>query len=137
MRLVLFLLTPLVELYLLIVVGEYIGAAPTVAWVVASMFIGVMVLRRQGVAVLTRGMAGGSASGEAVTVIDGFLGAIAAVLLIVPGFLTDAAGLVLLVPFLRRRIASRIGRRAQVFATASGRPPASGQVIEGEFERRP
>lgn len=137
MRLLLFLLTPLVELYLLIVVGGYIGAVPMVAWVVASMFLGVIVLRRQGVAVLARGMAGASASADAVMMIDGFLAAIAAVLLIVPGLLTDAVGLLLLVPFVRHRMTVRVGRRAQVFGAESGRPHAPGQVIEGEFERRP
>ncbi|NJN51475.1 MAG: FxsA family protein [Gammaproteobacteria bacterium] len=52
----LFFLTPLLELYLLIEVGAYIGAWTTVALVVLSAIVGVSILRRQGLAVLSRGI---------------------------------------------------------------------------------
>jgi UPF0716 protein FxsA len=134
-----FVLTPLVELYLLIKVGGYIGAWPTIALVLISAIIGVVLLRRQGIATLTRGLTRLEA-GElpAAELLDGFLIAVAAALLLTPGFVTDAFGFALLVPGLRRRLAAwiwaRLGvRQARQAGAGAVRP---GRIIEGEFERR-
>ena len=55
--LLVFFLTPILEMYLLIRVGGYIGAWPTIALVMLTAVIGVALLRVQGLATLTRGMA--------------------------------------------------------------------------------
>ncbi len=133
----LFLLAPLVELYVLIEVGAYIGAWPTVALVVATAMFGMAVLRRQGIAALRRGIDGvTTADAQTQSLIAGFLAAVASVLLIVPGFITDCVGLALLLPPVRARLAQRLMRRL-VVASPSARPAPGGRIIEGEFERRP
>ena len=54
--LLIFVTTPIVEMYLLIEVGGYIGAPATIALVMLTAVIGVTLLRRQGLATLTRGV---------------------------------------------------------------------------------
>ena len=47
-----FIVTPIVEMYLLLTVGDIIGALPTIALVLLTAVIGVTLLRRQGLATL-------------------------------------------------------------------------------------
>jgi UPF0716 family protein affecting phage T7 exclusion len=54
--LLVFFLTPIAEMYLLIEVGGYIGAWPTIGLVMITAVIGVTLLRIQGLATLTRGI---------------------------------------------------------------------------------
>jgi UPF0716 protein FxsA len=136
--LLVFFLTPIVEMYLLIKVGGYIGAWPTIALVMITAVIGVTVLRIQGVATLTRGVARLN-RGElpAREMVEGLLLAVAGALLLTPGFVTDAFGFLLLVPPARRRIAEQVLRRVRIvgpggetFNADTGRST----IIEGEFE---
>ena len=54
--LLVFFLTPIAEMYLLIEVAEVINAWPTIGLVMLTAIIGVALLKRQGLATLTRGM---------------------------------------------------------------------------------
>jgi UPF0716 protein FxsA len=163
MWLLIFFLTPIVEMYLLIEVGGYIGAWPTIALVMITAVIGVALLRIQGLSTLTRGV-GRLQGGEipAREMVEGLLLAVAGALLLTPGFVTDGIGFVLLTPPLRAAIADRVLARVQVMeATAGlygdpglgnrggfGPPPGgapghgrsggagpAGSALEGEFER--
>lgn len=160
MWLLIFFITPIVEMYLLIEVGGYIGAWPTIALVMITAMIGVALLRIQGLSTLTRGV-GRLQGGElpAREMIEGLLLAVAGALLLTPGFVTDGIGFILLTPPLRGAIAERVLARVQVMdATAGiyggpagpgagpmpgfGRPPGAGGrpeggsgPLEGEFER--
>lgn len=126
-------------MYLLIKVGGYIGAWPTIALVMITAVIGVTVLRIQGLATLTRGI-GRLNRGElpAREMVEGLLLAVAGALLLTPGFVTDAAGFLLLVPPARHRIAEHILRRVRIVGvggeTFHGAEPGRPTVIEGEFE---
>ncbi|TNF89791.1 MAG: FxsA family protein [Gammaproteobacteria bacterium] len=138
-----FFLTPILEMYLLIEVGGYIGTLPTIALVMLTAVVGVALLRLQGVETLTRGV-GRLQRGEvpATEMAEGILLAVAGALLITPGFVTDAVGFVLLFPPSRAAIARRMLSRLTVVGP-DGRPFSPGEaghgptVIEGEFERRP
>lgn len=158
--LLVFFLTPIVEMYLLIEVGGYIGALPTIGLVMLTAVIGVMLLRFQGLATLTRGM-GRLQGGElpAQELAEGLLLAVAGALLLTPGFVTDTVGFLLLFPPARAAVAARLLSRVEVGGSARagpgrggpgpGRPgpggPGSGPwggaagdtIIEGEFERHP
>ncbi len=149
MWLLIFFLTPIVEMYLLIEVGGYIGAWPTIALVMITAVIGVALLRIQGLSTLTRGV-GRLQGGElpAREMVEGLLLAVAGALLLTPGFVTDAIGFVLLTPPLRGAIAERVLARVQVMeATAGiyrgpGAPPGPDSggyrgdgALEGEFRR--
>lgn len=147
--LLVFFLTPIVEMYLLIRVGGYIGAWPTIGLVMLTAVIGVALLRVQGLATLTRGM-GRLESGElpAREMAEGILLAVAGALLITPGFVTDAAGFLLLFPPTRAAIAQRMLQRVVVTGVGPAPGARSGRggpgrndqgptIIEGEFEARP
>ena len=64
--------------------------------------------------------AAGLPSSGKTQLVDGMLGALGAVLLILPGFLTDIAGLVLLAPSVRQTVARRFGLSMDV---PLARPP--------------
>ncbi len=97
--LLLFLIVPVVEVTLLITLGERMGFAATFAFVVGSALLGSWLARREGMAAWRRVQAklaeGGLPGPELV---DGLVVLISATLLIAPGFLTDAAGLLGLFP---------------------------------------
>jgi UPF0716 protein FxsA len=144
MWLLIFFLTPIIEMYLLIEVGGYIGALPTIALVMITAVIGVALLRIQGLTTLTRGLSR-LQSGELPTreVVEGLLLAVAGALLLTPGFVTDAIGFILLTPPLRALIADRVLARVQVrvvgaagpMHTPGNHPPHDGgHTLEGEFE---
>ena len=122
-----FLLFPLVEIALFVVVGSRIGLWPTLAVVIGSGILGVGILQRMG------------GVGSSLTAVRGdllsplaerTLLAVAALLLILPGFLTDTLGLVLLLPFVRRLIVAQLGLRLR--QAGAGRR-ADETVIDGEF----
>ena len=114
--LLLFTVVPLVELYLLIQVGSYIGALPTVEIVVGTGILGGLLARNQGLALLRkvqREVQEGRLPTS--TLFDGLLILIAGVVLVTPGLLTDCLGLVLLMPWARqafkRWLASKMRER--------------------------
>jgi len=96
---VLFLVVPLVELYVILQVGQEIGALNTVALLVLDSILGTVLLRSQGRAVWRRfneALAAGRP--PAREVVDGVLVIFGGALLLTPGFLTDLFGILLLAP---------------------------------------
>ena len=93
----------------LIKVGEQIGALNTVALVVLTAFIGVAMLRQQGLATLLRAnqrMSEGSLPAEEL--LEGIFLAVGGALLLTPGFVTDAIGFTLLTPGFRKMLAKTL-----------------------------
>ncbi|WP_372716142.1 FxsA family protein [Immundisolibacter sp.] len=121
---------PLLELYVLLEVGSWIGALPTLLLLIAAAFIGTALMRRAGLTGLLRVRAALEA-GElpARPLLEATLTLIAGGLFVVPGFLTDIFGLFLLLAPLRRRLAVYLIDRQPQKAGGSGR------VIEGEYHR--
>ncbi len=110
----LFTLVPLVELYLLIRLGTYIGAVDTVAIVIGTGIVGGLLARNQGLAVLDRirtELNQGRLPAESL--FDGLLILIAGAMLITPGLLTDGLGLLLLIPWSRRAFKSSLKKKIQ------------------------
>lgn len=98
---------PLLEIYVFVAVGSEIGALATIALTVLTAIAGTIMLRVQGLSLLTRmrnEIDAGRVPGE--DLIHGALIVVAAILLLVPGFVTDAIGLILFIPAVR----SAIGR---------------------------
>ena len=108
-------------MYLLIEVAGYINVWPTIGLVMLTAVIGVALLKRQGVATLSRGM-GRLNAGEvpATEMAEGILLAVSGALLITPGFFTDTAGFLLLFPPARMLIARQLLKRAQMQAQMQG-----------------
>src|SRR5215212_10606208 len=115
----LFILVPIAELYVILKVGDAIGAIWTVLILAADSVLGSLLLRAQGRAVWRRfneALAAGRMPHREV--MDGVLVIFGGAFLITPGFLTDIVGLFLLLPptrgVVRRIVAQRIGRRVVV-----------------------
>lgn len=101
-----FLLVPIAEIYLLINIGQVIGAGWTIAGVVSTAVIGAFLVKIQGVITFRRA-ADQVKRGEApaLELVEGLFLLVAGALLITPGFVTDAVGFACLTPALRRALA--------------------------------
>ncbi len=108
----LFTLVPLLELYLLIRLGTYMGAVDTIAIVIGTGLVGGLLAKSQGLAVLDR-MRTELNQGRppAESLIDGLLILMAGAMLITPGLLTDGLGLLLLIPWSRQAFKSWLTRK--------------------------
>ena len=98
----LFTVVPLLELYILIKIGGYIGAFPTVGLVVLTALLGFVLARFEGLRKLQqikRSLSQGIVPAEEM--LDGVLIFVGGVLLIIPGVLTDLFALILLIPYTR------------------------------------
>ncbi|MFB6134666.1 MAG: FxsA family protein [Halanaeroarchaeum sp.] len=96
------LLVPLADAFLLVVVASYVGAVPTVALVVLTALIGMLLVRAEGRHTLRR-MQQSAAQGEIPTdeAIDGGMLIAAGAFLLTPGLVTDVIGLLFTVPLTR------------------------------------
>lgn len=124
------LAVPLIEIGLFVVIGGAIGLWPTLAWVVVSAGLGVILLKGMamiGVSSLSRDM--GEFSDTRSPMAHRILVLLAAILLILPGFFTDTIGLLLLIQPVRRLAIWLVAKRLRVANV--GRP--RGAVIDGEW----
>jgi UPF0716 protein FxsA len=110
--LLLFIVVPIVELYVILQVGQAIGALPTIALLIADSVLGSLLMRSQGRAAWRRF---NSALAEHRIphreVIDGALVIFGGALLLTPGFVTDLLGVALLLPPTRAIIRGVLARR--------------------------
>ncbi len=144
-----FVITPVLEMWLLITVGNQLGALPTIGLVLLTAFIGVNLLRAQGFETLWRGrrkFEEGQLPAQEIA--EGIILAVSGALLLTPGFVTDAIGFAGLIPPVRRTIAKFVlsrmvvasvstqmhGARFNHSSASSGRNATGdkGDVIEGE-----
>lgn len=110
----LFVAVPILELALLIWIGQVIGVLPTVGLVLLTGAVGALLARSQGTSVLRRiqqEMAVGRAPVGAL--VDGLLVLVGGVLLLTPGVLSDMAGIALLLPASREPVKRWLGRKLQ------------------------
>ncbi|MGL1957282.1 MAG: FxsA family protein [Colwellia sp.] len=112
---VLFIIIPIIEITVLMQVGELLGVWPTIAIVIVSAWLGAKYVRQQGLATLqsvqTKMAQGEMPSEEIVT---GLMLLVAGVLLVTPGFVTDIFGLSLLVPSVRHALAKTAQQHIKV-----------------------
>ncbi len=131
--LLLFTVVPVAELYLLITLGQRLGAELTIGLVLVTGLLGAWLARREGSRVLGNwqaAMAQGQMPKEGV--VSSLLVLVGGVLLITPGVLTDVTGLLLLVPWTRRLAAGFIRKRLETrFAIHSFMPSAEGFPVHG------
>jgi len=132
--LILFITIPLVEIAILINIGKIIGAGYTIALVIGTAFLGVSLLRIQGISTLAK-VQSNIAKGQlpATELIEGLILLISGVLLLTPGFFTDMLGFLMLVPILRQRLAETffvnfMKNHINIRQTQT----RSGNIIEGE-----
>jgi UPF0716 protein FxsA len=107
--LALFIVIPIVELAVILKVGSYVGVFWTLLLIIVTAFIGVKLLKAQGLSTLMRAnqkMQSGQMPAQELA--EGFLLALAGALLLTPGFVTDGFGFALLVPAFRKRLIKRV-----------------------------
>src|SRR3954453_5836628 len=130
---ILFIVVPIAELYVIIQVGEAIGALPTIALLIADSVLGSLLMRTQGRSAWRRfNMALAEGRIPHREVLDGALVIFGGALLLTPGFLTDILGAILLLPPTRavgrgvvaRRILPRVVMSS--FGGIGGGPGARG-----------
>ncbi len=130
---VLFIVVPIAELYVIVQVGQLIGLWPTLALLLADAVLGSLLLKQQGRSAWRRfneALAQRRFPGKEVA--DGVLIVIGGTLLLTPGFLSDIFGLFLLIPP-TRAIARRVLRRLTIGRFTVVGMPGGG----GPFERGP
>src|SRR3954452_13517742 len=122
---VLFIVVPIAELYVIIQVGQAIGVWPTLALLLADALLGSFLLKHQGRGAWRRfneALAQRRFPGKEV--VDGLLIVIGGTLLLAPGFLTDIVGLFFLIPptraIVRRLLKGMVGRRIVVMGGPAG-----------------
>ena len=138
--LLIFIAFPLLEIALLIKVGQTIGVWPTIAILIVAAGLGIIVVRQQGLSMISRAFAAMNEGKPPIgPVFDSFVVIMAGFLLMIPGLLTDAAGMLLLISPVRRRAIA--WATSGLFATPAGtgsqarRGTQGTVVIEGTFER--
>lgn len=136
-----FVIAPILEMWLLIEVGGLIGALPTIGCVLLTALIGASLLRQQGVSTLLRARQRLDV-GElpAREILEGLMLAVGGALLLTPGFITDAVGFVCLIRPLRNALIDYMLRRGLVqmqgggFGPPGGSRPFTPQREEGNRE---
>ena len=121
--LVLIISIPIIEIYLFIKIGNYIGAFNTISLIFVTAIIGVWYARYEGFNTLRSAMLQLTKNEMPIyEIISGAALAFAALLLILPGFATDFLGLLLIFPLTRR----------MMFKKYTKKKPKN--FIEGEYE---
>lgn len=106
-----FTIIPAVELYLLIQLGQWMGAGATVALIVLTGSLGAWLAKREGLSVLKsikEEASRGFPSGDRL--VEGLMVLLGGALLLTPGVITDFFGFSLIIPFTRRAAAPFIKR---------------------------
>jgi UPF0716 protein FxsA len=134
----LFVVVPIVELFVIIQVGQAIGVLPTIALLILDSVLGSMLMRSQGRVAWRRFNA---ALGEGRIphreVLDGALVIFGGALLLTPGFVTDVLGIVLLLPPTRALVRGVVARRLLPRLVVSGFAGVGGGRGPDGARRRP
>ena len=107
--LLLFISIPLIEIYLFIKVGSFIGAFNTISLILITAIIGIVYVRYEGFNTLKSGMSQLVKNQLPVyEIVSGAALAFAALLLILPGFATDFLGFLLIFPPTRKLLFRKV-----------------------------
>ena len=127
--LILLISIPLVEIYLFIKVGSYIGAFNTISLILITAIIGVIYARYEGFNTLRSGMSQLIKNQMPFyEIVSGAALAFAALLLILPGFATDVIGFLLIFPLTRKFLFKKVSNKY------SKKNNNKQDFINGEFE---
>lgn len=142
---ILFVITPIIEIYLFVQMGNFIGYLPSIALLILMAIFGTYLLRTQSAATISR-LQQTLQQGELPTqaLLESILLLLSGVLLLAPGFFSDILGFLCLIPWTRKTIVKLIVHygipllyvpRNQTQTETAQPRPAANTVIEGEFRR--
>ena len=132
-----FVVVPLIEIYVLIQVGQVIGAWWTIVMLVVDSMFGAWLIKHEG-GRAWRDLRDALNSGRmpATELADGALILVGGTLMLTPGFVTDAFGILLILPFTRpmarRMLTQLVSRRLLAGYTTRPGPGPGGPVVRGE-----
>ena len=127
--LLLIILIPVIEIYLLIKIGSQIGAITTILVIFTTAIIGIYYAKYEGINTLKAGFSQLNRNQAPVyEVVSGAAIAFAALLLIIPGFVTDTLGFLLIFPMSRKFIFSKFTGKVKT------KDNNKNNFIDGEFE---
>lgn len=126
--LLLFVFLPMIELYLLIILGSRIGPMPTIGLIVLTGILGATLARQQGLSTLAK-IQNELKQGRAPTqeLVEGAMIVVGGLVLLTPGILTDIFGFAMMVPSIRKSLAKQFNVRIPkgFTATSTGSQAAS------------
>ena len=127
--LLLIILIPAIEIYLLIKIGSQIGAITTILLIFTTAVVGIYYAKYEGLSTLKSGFIQLSKN-EAPTyeIISGAAIAFSALLLIIPGFVTDIVGFLIIFPITRKFFFNKF------FSKINKKKDSNNNFIDGEFE---
>ncbi len=131
---ILFIIVPIIEIYLFMVVGSLIGVFPTMLLVILTAILGSVLLQQQGIATLRRvqqALQQGQLPTEAL--LEGVVIVMGGALLLTPGFFTDFLGLLCLTPFSRQYLITWLTQRVEVHSVQSR--SRQHVTLDGEYRR--
>ena len=127
--LILILLVPALEIYLLIKIGSQIGAITTILLIFITAIVGIYYAKYEGLNTLKSGFHQLSKNiSPTYEMLSGALIAFAAILLIIPGFITDCLGFLMIFPHSRKFIFNSLSKKFKK------EKKENNTFIEGEFE---
>ncbi len=127
--LLLILLVPIIEIYVLIKIGSQIGAITTIFLIFTTAVVGVYYAKYEGLNTLKSGFIELSKNElPAYEVLSGAAIALAALLLIIPGFLTDIFGFLIIFPLTRKLLFNKFASRFK------NKKKQKNNFIDGDFE---
>ncbi len=134
---VIFLIVPIIEIYLLIKVGGIIGVLPTIGLVILTAVLGAALLRAQGLQTYMR-FNNTLAKGRmpAAEILEGVALLIGGALLLTPGFFTDVIGFICLIPFTRRGLVTWLIARFNPISNLNVQGMGDGSTQGNVYESR-
>jgi len=127
--LLLIVLIPVIEIYLLIKIGSQIGAITTIFLIFMTAIVGIYYAKYEGLNTLRSGFTQLSKNETpAYEVMSGAAIAFAALLLIIPGFATDIFGFLLIFPISRKFIFNKFSKKFK------SKDEKKKNFIDGDFE---
>ena len=121
---------PALEIFLMIKIGDEIGALNTISLIFLTAIIGIYYARIQGIQTLRSGILNLYQNKAPINeLISGASIALAALLLIIPGFITDLFGFLLLIPLTRNAIFKLAIRKKTVIRESN----KENRTIDGEI----
>lgn len=133
---VLFIAVPLIEIALFIKVGGFLGLWPTLAIVITTAFLGMLLMRMQGLMALNNVRSSFNELRDPTeSLAHGAMILVAGALLLTPGFFTDAMGFLLLIPPIRSGVFRYIKARMSVrMFNTENVPPSSDTITDIDYE---
>ena len=126
----LIVVAPLIELYVIVQVGQNIGLLPTIALLIAVSAVGTTLIKREGIKVYREFVAAIQRGEEpAEQLVHGVCLLAAGVLMLAPGFMSDVVAILLLVPPTRVLIAKLVLRKSTAKVTVI-RATHTGPIVE-------